>query len=84
MQIAKPNISEHRNVNFNLKLFKIFLGTQQQHIWEDSNTGAVWCIRQLARAEGTLNYVFLLYVLQLDVDPCSRITNYFVHNFRLS
>ena len=28
---------------------------------------------------GTLNFVFRLYVLQLDVDPCSRITNYFVH-----
>ena len=34
MQIIKPNISEHTNVNFNLKLFKTFLGTQQQTFLE--------------------------------------------------
>ena len=44
MHIVKPNISEHRNVNFNIKLFKTFLATQKQHIVDDSNTGVlVWC-----------------------------------------
>ena len=58
MEIVKHNISEHRNVNFNLKLFKTFLGTQQQHIWEDSNIGHCVVYTAASKSRGDIKLRF--------------------------
>ena len=58
MHIVKPNISEHRNVSFNIKLFKTFIGTQKQHIVEDSNIGHCVVYTAASKSRGDIKLRF--------------------------